>query len=67
MAVWVCLPTYEERENLEPLVRALRKRVPIVPAVVLSHLGDESVALGAVRLAVQSVEERLFGIVAEAV
>ena len=26
MAVWVCLPTYEERENLEPLVRAL---VPI--------------------------------------
>ena len=23
MAVWVCLPTYDERENLEPMVRAL--------------------------------------------
>jgi len=25
MAVWVCLPTYDERENLEPMVRALGK------------------------------------------
>ena len=24
MRVWVCLPTYNERENLEPMVRALR-------------------------------------------
>ncbi len=23
MAVWICLPTYDERENLEPMVRAL--------------------------------------------
>ena len=23
MAVWVCLPTYDERENVEPMVRAL--------------------------------------------
>ena len=41
--------------------------VPIPPRLVLSDLGEESVALGAVRLAVQTVEERLFGIAAEAV
>jgi hypothetical protein len=40
--------------------------VPVVPRVVLSDLGEESVALGAVRLAIQTVEERLFGIAAEA-
>jgi predicted NBD/HSP70 family sugar kinase len=52
---------------LEPLERKLRERVPIAPRVVLSGLGEESVALGAVRLAVQAVEEELFGIAAEAV
>jgi predicted NBD/HSP70 family sugar kinase len=47
---------------LEPLVRHLRELVPVPPRVVLSGLGEESVALGAVRLAIQAVEERLFGI-----
>lgn len=51
---------------LEPLERHLRALVPIPPRVVLSELGDRSVALGGVRLAVQQVEERLFGIAAEA-
>lgn len=52
---------------LEPLERHLRELVPIPPRVVLSGLGEESVALGAVRLAIQTVEERLFGISVEAV
>ena len=39
--------------------------MPIPPRVVLSDLGEEAVALGAVRLAVQTVEERLFGIATE--
>jgi predicted NBD/HSP70 family sugar kinase len=52
---------------LDPLARRLEELVPIPPRVVLSDLGEESVALGAVRLAIQTVEERLFGIVAEAV
>jgi hypothetical protein len=51
---------------LEPLERHLRELVPIPPRVVLSELGDRSVALGGVRLAVQQVEERLFGIAADA-
>jgi predicted NBD/HSP70 family sugar kinase len=52
---------------LAPLERNLRDLVPIPPRIVLSDLGEESVALGAVRLAVQTVEERLFGIAAEVV
>lgn len=52
---------------LRPLERALADLVPIPPPVVLSDLGEEAVALGAVRLAVQTVEDRLFGIAAEAV
>ena len=52
---------------LRPLERELADLVPIPPRVVLSDLGEEAVALGAVRLAVQTVEERLFGIAAEAV
>jgi len=35
--------------------------VPVPPRIVLSRLGDEAVALGGVRLALQEVEERLFG------
>jgi hypothetical protein len=34
--------------------------VPRRPRFVLSSLGEEAVAIGAVRLAIQSVEERLF-------
>jgi predicted NBD/HSP70 family sugar kinase len=52
---------------LEPLERRLRELVPIPPHVVLSDLGEESVALGGVRLAIQAVDERLLGIAAEAV
>jgi glucokinase len=52
---------------LRPLVHHLEELVPLPPQVVLSDLGEEAVALGAVRLAVQTVEEQLFGIAAEAV
>ncbi len=53
---------------LEPLERCIAELVPAPPRVVLSTLGDESVALGAARLALQSVEERLFHVaVSEAV
>jgi predicted NBD/HSP70 family sugar kinase len=52
---------------LRPLERELADLVPIPPRVVLSDLGEEAVALGAIRLAVQTVENRLFGIAAEAV
>ncbi len=45
---------------LEPLERHLRPLVPLPPRLVLSTLGEESVALGAVRLALQSADERLF-------
>ena len=45
---------------LEPLERRVRELVPVPPHVTLSSLGDESVALGAVRLALQEVEEQLF-------
>jgi predicted NBD/HSP70 family sugar kinase/biotin operon repressor len=51
---------------LRPLVQHLEGLVPIPPQVVLSDLGEEAVALGGVRLAVQTVEERLFGIAVEA-
>ncbi|MFN2627933.1 MAG: ROK family protein [Gaiellaceae bacterium] len=52
---------------LRPLERVLADLVPIPPQVVLSALGEEAVARGAVRLVVQTVENRLFGIAAEAV
>ena len=44
--------------------RHLRRLVPVPPRVVVSALGDESGALGAVRRAVQSVDERLFAFAA---
>ncbi len=47
---------------LEPLERHIAGLVPVAPRVVLSELGDESVALGAARLALQDVEERLFDV-----
>ena len=49
---------------LEPLERLIAGLVPVPPRVVLSTLGDESVALGAARLALQAVEERLFNVAA---
>jgi predicted NBD/HSP70 family sugar kinase len=52
---------------LEPLTRKLSNLVPALPRVVLSDLGDQAVALGAVRLGVQVVENRLLGLAAEAV
>jgi predicted NBD/HSP70 family sugar kinase len=48
---------------LEPLQRGIAGLVPVLPRVVLSTLGDEAVALGATRLALQVVEERLFDVV----
>jgi predicted NBD/HSP70 family sugar kinase len=44
-----------------PLERQLRSLVPIVPSVRISELGDEAVAHGAVRLALDAVDERLYG------
>ena len=49
---------------LSPLERRIRELVPAPPRVVLSELGDEGVALGALRLALQSVEDRLFEVAA---
>lgn len=45
---------------LEPLERHVAERVPLPPRLVLSSLGEESVALGAVRLALRRADERLF-------
>jgi predicted NBD/HSP70 family sugar kinase len=49
---------------LEPVERVVRERVPVPPRLVLSELGDESVALGAVRLAMDRADERLFAFAA---
>jgi predicted NBD/HSP70 family sugar kinase len=49
---------------LEPLTRRIPELVPLPPRVLLSTLGEDAVALGAVRLAVQSVEEQLFAFAA---
>jgi predicted NBD/HSP70 family sugar kinase len=49
---------------LSPLERRIRDLVPAPPRVVLSELGDEGVALGALRLALHWVEERLFEVAA---
>src|SRR5581483_3152315 len=43
-----------------PLEERIRALVPVPPRVILSQLGDEAVALGGVRLALQTVEHRLF-------
>ena len=50
---------------LRPLERELAGLVPIPPHVVLSDLGEQAVAYGAVRLAVLKIEEHLFGIATE--
>jgi predicted NBD/HSP70 family sugar kinase len=46
---------------LEPLRHELRRLCLRVPEVRASTLGDESVALGALRLALDEVDKRLFG------
>jgi predicted NBD/HSP70 family sugar kinase len=43
-----------------PLERKIHALVPVAPRVILSQLGDEAVALGGVRLALQAVEQELF-------
>ena len=43
-----------------PLEERIREQVPVPPRVILSQLGDEAVALGGVRLALQEVEQTLF-------
>jgi predicted NBD/HSP70 family sugar kinase len=43
-----------------PLEEKIRALVPVAPRVILSQLGDEAVALGGVRLALQAVEQELF-------
>jgi predicted NBD/HSP70 family sugar kinase len=45
---------------LEPLNRHLRRILPSAPRLVLSALGSEAVALGAVRLACEFAERQLF-------
>lgn len=45
---------------LEALERAVSDLVPVRPRFVLSALGDEAVALGAVRTALDAAEEELF-------
>lgn len=45
---------------LDAVEHHLRLRTLVPPPLVLSRLGDTSVALGAVRLALNDVEERLF-------
>jgi predicted NBD/HSP70 family sugar kinase len=44
----------------EPLERRIQALVPVPPRMILSQLGDEAVALGGVRLALQQVEQTLF-------
>jgi|1186.fasta_scaffold07214_2 predicted NBD/HSP70 family sugar kinase len=43
-----------------PLEEKIHALVPVSPRVILSQLGDEAVALGGVRLALQTVEHALF-------
>jgi glucokinase len=51
---------------LEPLARRISALVPVPPLITLSTLGDEAVALGGARLALNAVEEQLFALPAEA-
>lgn len=48
---------------LEPLKEQVAGFVPIPPRLVLSTLGDEAVALGAVHLVMQAVDESFFALV----
>jgi len=45
---------------LDPLKRGVDLYVPFAPEIVLSELGDEAVALGAIRFAMRTVEKQLF-------
>ncbi len=48
------------RDLLEPVERVVRAAVPSPPRVVLSELGDDGAALGAVRRALEVCDEVLF-------
>jgi predicted NBD/HSP70 family sugar kinase len=48
------------RAVLEPVERAVQAAVPFPPPVVLSQLGDDGSALGALRRALDAVDEQLF-------
>jgi predicted NBD/HSP70 family sugar kinase len=50
---------------LDALEGAVRELVPVAPRFVLSALGDEAVALGAVRTALDAAEEDLFSSIGE--
>jgi predicted NBD/HSP70 family sugar kinase len=50
---------------LEPVRRAISAAVPFPPRVVLSELGGDGAALGAVRQALDAVDEVLFSFVAD--
>jgi predicted NBD/HSP70 family sugar kinase len=45
---------------LDPVERAVRSAVPFPPRIVVSKLGDDGAALGAVRRALDAVDERHF-------
>ena len=45
---------------LEPVARIVREAVPFPPPIVLSELGDDVAALGAVRQALDAADELLF-------
>jgi len=47
---------------LAPLAARVQALVPMPPRFVLSSLGDQAVALGAVQLALQALDEQLFGL-----
>jgi len=47
---------------LAPLAARVHALVPMPPRFVLSSLGDQAVALGAVQLALQALDEQLFGL-----
>jgi predicted NBD/HSP70 family sugar kinase len=47
---------------LAPLAREIPALVPVPPRITLSTLGDEAVALGGARMALNAVEDRLYDI-----
>jgi len=45
---------------LEPVVEALRSRLPFEPRVEISALGEDAAVMGAVAMALQEAQDRLF-------
>jgi predicted NBD/HSP70 family sugar kinase len=50
------------RRLLDPLETSIRSLIPTPPPIVLSTLGDEAVALGALRLALEEADQRLLNL-----